>query len=93
MRTSSSAGLNGQLHTVYPIRREPDKSIRVGLIGYGYWGSKHVRVLAGLRGVDLTVIETRRDRLRDRRALRLGGRDGGGGRPARAQRRGAGVTG
>jgi predicted dehydrogenase len=37
----------------------------VGLIGYGYWGSKHVRVLAGLPDVELTVIENRRDRLRE----------------------------
>jgi predicted dehydrogenase len=37
----------------------------VGLIGYGYWGSKHVRVLAGLPGVQLTVIEAQRDRRRE----------------------------
>jgi predicted dehydrogenase len=45
--------------------REGHKSIRVGLIGFGYWGSKHVRVLAGLPGVDVTVIEHRPDRLRE----------------------------
>ncbi|KRE32511.1 oxidoreductase [Mycobacterium sp. Soil538] len=39
--------------------------MRVGLIGYGYWGSKHVRVLSGLPGVELTVIENRPDRLRE----------------------------
>jgi predicted dehydrogenase len=39
--------------------------IRVGVVGYGYWGSKHVRVLAGLPGVELTVIEARPDRLRE----------------------------
>jgi predicted dehydrogenase len=65
MGTSFPAALNGQLHSVYPVGREPDKSIRVGVIGYGYWGSKHVRVLAGLPGVELTVIETRPDRLRE----------------------------
>ena len=43
----------------------PHTSIRVGVIGYGYWGSKHVRVLAGLPGVELTVIENRLDRLRE----------------------------
>jgi predicted dehydrogenase len=65
MGTSSTAGLNSQLHTVKSLGREPDKSIRLGLIGYGYWGSKHVRVLAGLPGVELTVIETRPERLRE----------------------------
>lgn len=37
----------------------------MGLIGYGYWGSKHVRVLAGLPDVELTVIESESDRLRE----------------------------
>jgi predicted dehydrogenase len=63
--TSFSDRLNGLSDTVYPLGREPDKSIRVGLIGYGYWGSKHVRVLAGLPGVELTVIENRSERLRE----------------------------
>jgi predicted dehydrogenase len=49
----------------YPRRRGPHELIRVGVIGYGYWGSKHVRVLAGLPGVELTVIETQPDRLRE----------------------------
>lgn len=40
-------------------------AIRVGLIGYGYWGSKHVRVLAGIPGVAVTVIDSQPDRLRD----------------------------
>lgn len=65
MGKSSSAGVNGQLHAVKPLGREPDKPLRVGLIGYGYWGSKHVRVLTGLLGVNLTVIESRRDRLHE----------------------------
>ena len=47
------------------LGRRPHKSTRVGLIGYGYWGSKHVRVLAGLPGVEVTVIEARLDRLRE----------------------------
>src|SRR4051812_36645065 len=38
---------------------------RVGVVGYGYWGSKHVRVLADLPGVELTVIENRPNRLRE----------------------------
>lgn len=43
-------------------RRDSHKPIRVGLIGYGYWGSKHARVLASLPNVELTVIEARPDR-------------------------------
>jgi predicted dehydrogenase len=65
MSTAFSARLNGLTDTVYSPGRGPHKSIRVGLIGYGYWGSKHVRVLAGLPGVELTVIEHRPDRLRE----------------------------
>jgi predicted dehydrogenase len=65
MSTPFSAHLNGGSGTVYPLGCQPDTSIRVGLIGYGYWGSKHARVLAGLPGVELTVIEKRPDRLRE----------------------------
>jgi predicted dehydrogenase len=54
-----------KLHTVRSSGRDQDKSLRVGVIGYGYWGSKHVRVLAGIPGVEVTVIESRRDRLAD----------------------------
>jgi predicted dehydrogenase len=45
------------------INGRPHETTRVGVVGYGYWGSKHVRVLAGLPGVDLTVIDSRPDRL------------------------------
>jgi predicted dehydrogenase len=65
MSTVLSAHSNGQFDAVYPDGRERHTSIRVGLIGYGYWGSKHVRVLAGLPAVELTVIEHRPDRLRE----------------------------
>ena len=34
--------------------------LRVGVVGCGYWGSKHVRVLHSLAGVDQVVaIDTR----------------------------------
>jgi predicted dehydrogenase len=65
MSTAFSTAFPARLDTVYPLERATHKSIRVGLIGYGYWGSKHVRVLAGLPGVELTVIENRPDRLRE----------------------------
>ena len=38
---------------------------RVALVGCGYWGSKHVRVLNTVDGVDeLTLVDSREDRLR-----------------------------
>ena len=37
---------------------------RVGVIGTGYWGSKHVRVLCNMEGVEsVAAIDTRPDRL------------------------------
>ncbi|MCD2195148.1 Gfo/Idh/MocA family oxidoreductase [Actinomycetospora endophytica] len=36
---------------------------RIGVVGYGYWGSKHVRVLGGLPDVAVTVIDSNADRL------------------------------
>ena len=47
------------------LGRGLDSPTRVGVVGYGYWGSKHVRVLGGQPGVELTVIENRLDRLRE----------------------------
>lgn len=38
---------------------------RVGVIGYGYWGSKHVRVLNSLPDVEVTVIDSDEQRLRE----------------------------
>lgn len=37
--------------------------ITVGVLGYGYWGSKHVRVLNSIPDVDVVVIENHLDRL------------------------------
>jgi len=39
------------------------ETLRVGVLGYGYWGSKHVRVLRGLPDVEVVVIEQHVDRL------------------------------
>jgi predicted dehydrogenase len=36
---------------------------RVAVVGYGYWGSKHVRVLSGIPGVDVTVVDGQSTRL------------------------------
>ncbi|WP_037080197.1 Gfo/Idh/MocA family protein [Pseudonocardia spinosispora] len=38
---------------------------RVGVVGYGYWGSKHVRVLNSLPDVEVTVIDNDQQRLRE----------------------------
>jgi predicted dehydrogenase len=39
--------------------------MRVGVVGCGYWGSKHVRVLEGLDEVSQTVVIDPRDYIRD----------------------------
>jgi predicted dehydrogenase len=31
--------------------------LRVAVVGYGYWGSKHVRVLANMPGVEVIVVD------------------------------------
>ncbi|NEK59062.1 Gfo/Idh/MocA family oxidoreductase [Geodermatophilus sabuli] len=36
---------------------------RVAVVGYGYWGSKHVRVLSSMPGVAVTVVDANPDRL------------------------------
>ena len=38
---------------------------RVAVVGYGYWGSKHVRVLGSLPGVDVTIVDGEPARLAD----------------------------
>lgn len=35
----------------------------VAVVGCGYWGSKHVRVLSGLPGVEVVAVDARLDRL------------------------------
>ncbi len=32
-------------------------NMRIAVVGYGYWGSKHVRVLSSIPGVDATVVD------------------------------------
>jgi predicted dehydrogenase len=38
-------------------------SICIAVVGYGYWGSKHVRVLSSLPDVDVTVVDASPARL------------------------------
>lgn len=41
---------------------------RVAVVGYGYWGSKHVRVLTSIPGVEVTVVDTSADQLAEAEA-------------------------
>lgn len=38
---------------------------RIGVVGYGYWGSKHVRVLASVPGVEVSVVDSDEQRLHE----------------------------
>ncbi|MEM7140172.1 MAG: Gfo/Idh/MocA family oxidoreductase [Actinomycetota bacterium] len=40
-------------------------TLRVAVVGYGYWGSKHVRVLDGAQGVDVYVVDGDAERRRE----------------------------
>ena len=42
-----------------------EDSVRVAVVGYGYWGAKHVRVLSSLPGVTVTVVDGQPARLAD----------------------------
>ena len=37
--------------------------LSIAVVGYGYWGSKHVRVLSGIPNVEVTVVDGNTDRL------------------------------
>lgn len=41
----------------------PAARTNVAVVGYGYWGSKHVRVLSSLPDVSVTVVDGNEDRL------------------------------
>ncbi|GDY32038.1 Gfo/Idh/MocA family protein [Gandjariella thermophila] len=43
------------------------ETTRVAVVGYGYWGAKHVRVLCGLPEVEVTVVDQRPERLDEAR--------------------------
>ncbi|MGY1688876.1 Gfo/Idh/MocA family protein [Geodermatophilus sp. SYSU D01105] len=36
---------------------------RIAVVGYGYWGSKHVRILSSTPGVDVTIVDGSANRL------------------------------
>jgi predicted dehydrogenase len=49
-------------------------SVRIAVVGYGYWGSKHVRVLSSIPGVAVTVVDRQPDRLVEAAAHHPGAR-------------------
>ncbi len=55
------------------VRREPggvttfDPDVRVAVVGYGYWGSKHMRVLSSMPGVQVTIVEQDPERIAEAR--------------------------
>lgn len=42
-------------------------AVRIAVVGYGYWGSKHVRVLSTLPGVDVLIVDSGSARLAEAR--------------------------
>ena len=42
--------------------------VHVAVVGYGYWGSKHVRVLSSMPDVAVTVVDSDVGRLREAEA-------------------------
>jgi predicted dehydrogenase len=40
-----------------------DPDVRVAVVGYGYWGSKHMRVLSSMPGVQVTIVEQDAERI------------------------------
>ncbi|MGH4007485.1 MAG: Gfo/Idh/MocA family protein [Pseudonocardiaceae bacterium] len=44
-----------------------DPDVRVAVVGYGYWGSKHMRVLSSMPGVHVTIVEKDPERIAEAR--------------------------
>ncbi|MGH3694094.1 MAG: Gfo/Idh/MocA family protein [Pseudonocardiaceae bacterium] len=41
--------------------------VRVAVVGYGYWGSKHMRVLSSMPGVQVTIVDQDPERIAEAR--------------------------
>jgi threonine dehydrogenase-like Zn-dependent dehydrogenase len=49
-------------------------NVRVAVVGYGYWGSKHMRVLSSMPGVQVTIVDEDPERIEEGEAkLPIGG--------------------
>lgn len=46
-----------------------DPDVRVAVVGYGYWGSKHIRVLSSMPGVQVTVVDNDPARIAEARRI------------------------
>jgi predicted dehydrogenase len=44
-----------------------DPDVRVAVVGYGYWGSKHMRVLSSMPGVRVTIVDQDPERIAEAR--------------------------
>jgi predicted dehydrogenase len=44
-----------------------DPDVRVAVVGYGYWGSKHMRVLSSMPGVQVTIVDQHPERIAEAR--------------------------
>lgn len=56
VNTDTSRQCRGAARTT-PPDADPAERVRIAVVGYGYWGSKHVRVLGNLPGVEVTVVD------------------------------------
>jgi predicted dehydrogenase len=52
-----------------PQPRADQTTVRVAVVGYGYWGAKHARVLSSIPGVTPAVVDQDDRRLADARAV------------------------
>ena len=50
-----------------PTTFAPD--VRVAVVGYGYWGSKHTRVLSSMPGVQVTIVDNDPARIAEARRI------------------------
>ena len=47
----------GRLPADSPVPAPRARRLRVAVVGYGYWGAKHVRVLSSIPGTDVAVVD------------------------------------
>lgn len=66
MACRRAAGLAGQLGALTKLTPySKGRGLRIAVVGCGYWGSKHVRVLHATEGVEqVVVVDSREERVR-----------------------------
>jgi predicted dehydrogenase len=65
--TTHSAGNLAYRDSGGPTTFSPD--VRVAVVGYGYWGSKHIRVLNSMPGVQVTIVDNDPVRITEARRI------------------------